>query len=152
MLNWFKHKAEDYFTLHEKQIIAAAIQQAELQTSGEVRVFVESKCTYVNAIDRAKELFDRLDMHKTAEKNAVIVYVALKHKQVAIYADEGIYKKTGINFWNIELKEMIYHFKNEHIVDGITKVVEHIGEALKSHFPFQKDDVNELPNDVVFGK
>ncbi len=152
MFRLFKHKAEDYFTLHEKQVIAHAIQQAEMQTSGEVRVFVESKCNYVNAIDRAKEVFDKLDMHKTKEKNAVIVYVALKHKQVAIYADEGIYTKTGVQFWNDELKIMIQYFKQENIVDGITKVVDHIGDALKSHFPFQKDDVNELPNDVVFGK
>jgi uncharacterized membrane protein len=152
MLKWFKHKAEDYFTLQEKQVIAHAIQQAELQTSGEIRVFVESKCNYVNAIVRAKEVFDKLDMHKTEAKNAVIVYVALKHKQLAIYADEGIYQKTGVQFWNNELQVMIHHFKNENVVDGITKVVEHIGEALKTHFPYQKNDVNELPNDIVFGK
>ena len=152
MFNWFKHKAEDYFSLQEKQMIAHAIQQAELQTSGEVRVFVESKCNYVNAIDRAKEIFDKLNMHKTENKNAVIVYVALKHKQLAIFADDGIYKKTGVQFWNDELNLMIDYFKNENIVDGITKVVEHIGEALKTHFPFQRNDTNELPNDVVFGK
>lgn len=152
MFNWFKHKAEDYFSLQEKQMIAHAIQQAELQTSGEVRVFVESKCNYVNAIDRAKEIFDKLNMHKTENKNAVIVYVALKHKQLAIFADDGIYKKTGVQFWNDELNLMIDYFKKENIVDGITKVVEHIGEALKTHFPFQKNDTNELPNDVVFGK
>lgn len=152
MFKWFKHKAEDYFTLQEKQAIAHAIQQAELQTSGEIRVFVESKCNYVNAIDRAKEVFDKLDMHKTEAKNAVIVYVALKHKQLAIYADEGIYQKTGVQFWNDELNVMIDHFKKENVVDGITKVVGHIGAALITHFPYQKDDVNELPNDVVFGK
>lgn len=152
MFNWFKHKAEDYFSLQEKQAIAHAVQQAELQTSGEIRVFVESKCNYVNAIDRAMELFDRLDMHKTTARNAVIIYVALKHKQVAIYADEGIYQKTGVEFWNEELNQMIQHFKNENVVDGITKVVEHIGEALKTHFPYHKDDINELPNNIVFGQ
>ena len=83
MFNWFKKKAEDYFAPHEKQVIVDAIKQAEKQTSGEVRVFIESKCEYVNAIDRAKELFGQLDMHKTEERNAVIVYVALKHHQVA---------------------------------------------------------------------
>ena len=77
MFNWFKHKAEDYFTIVEKEAISNAVTQAELQTSGEVRVYVESKCSYVNAIDRAKEIFDKLDLHKTAEKNAVIIYVAI---------------------------------------------------------------------------
>ena len=77
MFNWFRNKAEDYFTPHQKSVIVAAIKQAEKQTSGEVRVFIESKCSYVNAIDRAKELFEKLDMHKTEERNAVIVVFAL---------------------------------------------------------------------------
>ncbi|MBS4042978.1 MAG: TPM domain-containing protein [Chitinophagaceae bacterium] len=152
MFKWLKHKAEDYFSIQEKQTIAHAIHQVELQTSGEVRVYVESKCRYVDAMDRAKEIFDKLDMHKTEAKNAVLVYVAIKDRQVAIYADEGIYKKMGIQFWNNELQLMIQNFKNEHIVEGIIKVIHDLGTALTTHFPYQKDDINELPNEVVFGK
>ncbi len=151
MLHWFK-KAEDYFNPHEKQIIVDAIKHAEKQTSGEVRVFIESKCSYVKAIDRAIELFERLDMHKTAERNAVIVYVALIDRQLAIYADAGIYEKVGQEFWNDQLKLMLEHFNREDYVDGIATVVIEIGEALRTHFPHQKNDVNELPDDIVFGK
>ena len=152
MFNWFKHKAEDYFTIVEKEAISNAVTQAELQTSGEVRVYVESKCSYVNAIDRAKEIFDKLDLHKTAEKNAVIVYVAIKHRQLAVFADEGIYKKTTPDFWNKQIQNMIAHFNKENIAEGIITVVLQIGEALKEHFPYQSNDTNELPNVVVFGK
>ena len=151
MFNFFK-KEEDYFTLHEKQLIADAIKNAEQQTSGEIRVFVEKKCNYVNAIDRAKEIFDKLDMHKTAEKNAVIVYVAFKHRQLAIFADEGIYQKVGKEFWDNQVKTMISHFSNNNVIEGITSVIQKIGEALKENFPYQKNDTNELPNDVVFGR
>lgn len=151
MFNWFK-KAEDYFTLAEKKQITTAIKQAENQTSGEVRVFVESKCRFVNAIDRAKELFDQLDMHKTENANAVLVYVALKDRQLAVFADDGIYQKTGANFWSDKVKEMITHFNKESFANGIAEVVLKIGEALRLHFPYQKNDTNELPDDVVFGK
>ena len=152
MFHWFKKKAEDYFAPKEKQIIVDAIKQAEKQTSGEVRVFVESKCEYVNAIDRAKELFEKLDMHKTEERNAVIVYVALKHRQLAVFADAGIYEKTGAKFWNDNVQLMLTHFNKEDYVDGIATVVKKIGEALYQHFPYQKNDLNELPDDIVFGK
>ena len=152
MFHWFKKKAEDYFAPNEKQIIVDAIKQAEKQTSGEVRVFVESKCEYVNAIDRAKELFEKLDMHKTEERNAVIVYVALKHRQLAVFADAGIYEKTGAKFWNDNVQLMLTHFNKEDYVDGIATVVKKIGEALYQHFPYQKNDLNELPDDIVFGK
>lgn len=152
MFNWFRSKAEDYFTPHQKKIIVDAIKKAERQTSGEVRVFIESKCQYVNAIDRAKELFEKLDMHKTEERNAVIVYVALKHRQLAIFADVGIYRKTGAKFWNDNVLSMLNHFNKEDYVEGIETVVTEIGEALQTHFPYQKNDVNELPDDIVFGK
>ena len=152
MFNLFKKKAEDYFAPHEKQVIIAAIKQAEKQTSGEVRVFIESKCNYVNAIDRAKELFDKLDMYKTVDRNAVIVYVALKHRQLAIYADDGIYLKTGKEFWGSQLQLMLSHFNKEHYVDGIATVVTQIGAALQQHFPYEKNDENELPDDIVFGE
>jgi uncharacterized membrane protein len=152
MFNWFRNKAEDYFTSHQKDVILAAIKQAEKQTSGEVRVFIESKCSYVNAIDRAKELFEKLDMHKTEERNAVIVYVALKHRQLAIFGDAGIYEKVGQKFWDEQLKQMLQHFNREDFVEGIATVVSEIGEALHQHFPYQKNDVNELPDDIVFGK
>jgi uncharacterized membrane protein len=152
MFNWFRNNAEDYFTPHQKSVIVAAVKQAEKQTSGEVRVFIESKCSYVNAIDRAKELFDKLDMHKTEERNAVIVYVAIKHRQLAIFGDAGIYEKVGQKFWDEQLKEMLQYFNREDFVEGIATVVSEIGEALHQHFPYQKNDVNELPDDIVFGK
>lgn len=152
MFHWFRHKAEDYFTAHQKAIIVNAIKEAELKTSGEVRVFIESKCQYVNAIDRAIDLFEKLDMHKTEERNAVIVYIALKHRQLAIYGDEGIYKKTGIEFWKTQLNNMLSHFNKQDYVEGIAAVVKEIGKALQTHFPYQKNDINELPDDIVFGK
>jgi uncharacterized membrane protein len=152
MFNLLKKKAEDYFAPHEKQVIVAAIKQAEKQTSGEIRVFIESKCLYVNAIDRAKELFDELDMYKTANKNAVIVYVALKHRQLAIFADDGIYEKTGKKFWQHQLQLMLQHFGQEDFVEGIAGIVKEIGNALQTHFPYQKNDVNELLDDIVFGE
>lgn len=152
MFNWFRNNAEDYFTPHQKSVIVAAVKQAEKQTSGEVRVFIESKCSYVNAIDRAKELFDKLDMHKTEERNAVIVYVAIKHRQLAIFGDAGIYEKVGQKFWDEQLKQMLQYFNREDFVEGIATVVSEIGEALHQHFPYQKNDVNELPDDIVFGK
>lgn len=152
MLHWFKRKAEDFFTIQEKQTIVAAIKKAETMTSGEIRVFIESKCSFVKAIDRAIELFDKLDMHKTEERNGVLVYIALKHRQLAIFADEGIYNKLGANYWQKELDNLIHHFKKDDYAQGIANVVLEIGETLQQHFPYDdRGDVNELSDDIVFG-
>ena len=151
MFSFFKKK--NFFTAEEQQLIIDAIQNAERMTSGEVRVFVESKCSYMDAIDRAAELFFQLEMQKTDDRNAVLVYVAMKDRQLAVFGDEGIHKKVGNDYWNNEVHKMISNFNRENYATGISEVVKDIGEALTKNFPFNNDtDKNELPDDIVFGK
>lgn len=152
MLNFFKKKAADFFTAEEKEMISAAIKAAEKNTSGEVRIFVESKCKFVHAVDRAEEIFAQLNMHATEQRNAVLIYVALKDKQLAVYGDKGIHEKVGTAFWNEEVKQMIQFFNKENYAQGIATVAQQIGDALAFHFPYCKvTDENELPDDIVFG-
>lgn len=153
MLNFLKKKESEFFSEEEKNLIVSAIKSAELRTSGEVRVYVESKCEYVDALDRAIELFGSLKMYETAERNAVLVYVALKDRQLAIFGDEGIHSKVGTAFWNDEVKQMLSEFNKDHYAFGISKVVADIGEVLVKYFPYNKDsDKNELSDDIVFGR
>lgn len=149
----FLFKKKEFFTDEEKQLIVEAVQNAERRTSGEIRVFVEHRCRYVNAIDRAIEIFENLQMHKTQLRNAVLVYVAIKDRQLAVFGDEGIHKKVGNEYWANEVVKMIHAFNRENIAQGIAQCVKNIGEALCTHFPYDKDtDKNELPDDIVFGK
>ena len=151
MFSFFKKK--NFFTTEEQQLIIDAIHNAERMTSGEVRVFVESKCSYMDAIDRAAELFFQLEMQKTNDRNAVLVYVAMKDRQLAVFGDEGIHNKVGNEYWSTEVKKMISNFNRENYAAGIAEVVKDIGTALTKNFPFNNDtDKNELPDDIVFGK
>lgn len=153
MFSLFRKKAVDFFSKEEKEKILAAIKNTELSTSGEVRVFVENHCTFVDAVDRAVEVFYSLKMQETTHRNATLVYVALKDKQLAVFGDEGIYSKTGKNFWNNAVRNMLQYFNKENYADGIADVVKKIGDALAHHFPYEADtDKNELPDDIVFGK
>ena len=148
---WQKRK--EFFTAEEKLGIVEALRNAEHMTSGEVRVFVESRCSYMDAIDRAAELFFKLEMDETDDRNAVLVYVAIKDRQLAVFGDEGIHKKVGGEFWNSEVQKMIISFNNDNYAEGIKEVVIDIGDALTKHFPYNNDtDKNELPDDIVFGK
>jgi uncharacterized membrane protein len=148
---WQKRK--EFFTAEEKNRIVEAIRNAERMTSGEVRVFVESRCSYIDAIDRAAELFYNLQMDETDDRNAVLLYIAMKDHQLAVFGDEGIHKKVGDTYWNAEVQKMISSFNKENYADGIKEAVTDIGEALTKHFPYNNDtDKNELPDDIVFGK
>jgi uncharacterized membrane protein len=144
---------KEFFTAEEKEGIVEAVQKAEQRTSGEVRVFVERRCRYVNAIDRAVEIFENLQMYKTELRNAVLVYVAVKDRQLAVFGDEGIHKKVGDEYWANQVVKMINTFNRDNIAEGICQCVKDIGEALCTHFPYDKDtDKNELPDDIIFGR
>jgi uncharacterized membrane protein len=146
-------KQTEFFTQAEKECIIDTIRAAEQRTSGEIRIFVESRCRFVNAIDRAQEIFLDLGMYKTAERNGTLVYVAVKDKQAAVFGDEGIHQKVGQKYWEEEVNKMLVFFKEAHLGDGICQVVTDIGEALNFYFPYNEStDKNELPDDIVFGK
>ncbi len=147
----FSRKSE-FFSADEKKKIVEAIQEAELTTSGEVRVFIESRCRFVDPLDRAAELFWQLKMDYTQDHNAVLVYVAVRDHQFAVLADQGIHQKVGNEFWNKEVQAMKRHFKENHYADAVIQVVKDVGIALQHHFPFNRDtDKNELPDDIIFG-
>lgn len=153
MFSIFK-KNKSLLSPEDQELIVTAIKEAERTTSGEVRVFFESKCSYVDAMDRAKEIFFKLKMEKTVFKNGVLIYVALTDRQMAIFGDEGIYLKSGgQNYWEDILIELKISFKNEAIAEGVSKAALKIGRTLSEHFPYDEiSDKNELPDDIIFGK
>lgn len=151
MLSIFKRK--DFFSPQERARIIDAIRVAEMQTSGEIRLFVESRCRYLDPVDRATEIFWGLKMDHTVERNGVLIYVAVRDHQLAVIGDEGIHQRVGSSFWDNEVRRMLKHFQHKEYVEGIVAIVEDIGIALKTNFPYvSSTDKNELPDDIVFGK
>lgn len=149
----FPSRIKHFFTPEENQRIVSAIRESEKLTSGEVRVYVESHCRFMDPVDRAIELFYGLKMEKTEQRNGVIVYIAIRDHQLAIYGDEGIHQRVGEAFWKAEVRHMLHAFSAANQADGIVQVVKNIGEALCKHFPYMAEtDRNELPDEIVFGK
>jgi uncharacterized membrane protein len=104
-------------------------------------------------LDRATEVFATLKMEQTAARNGVLVYVALRDRQLAIFGDRGIHEKVGQAFWTEQVRTILSHFNRSDYAGGIADVVTGIGEALRRHFPYDREnDENELPDDIVFGK
>ena len=144
-------RASDLFTPEERKRIIQAIEAAEMNTSGEIRVHVE--VSYNGALlDRAATVFARLGMHKTALRNGVLFYLAVKKRQFAVIGDAGINKVVPPAFWDEIRSVMEGHFKNSEFGEGLSKGIIMTGEQLKKHFPYKTGDVNELPNEISFGK
>ena len=143
-------KVEDFLSNAEEKEVVEAIRLAEKNTSGEIRVHIEKETT-IAPLERAIAVFDELKMTETKDRNGVIIYVAVKSKQFAIYGDKGINEVVEPDFWNSTKDVMQNHFvKGENklaLVNGIKKA----GEQLKTYFPFQDDDTDELSNEISKG-
>lgn len=138
-----------FFTKEEQQKIVAAIKEAELNTSGEIRVHIENHCKE-EALERAAELFYDLKMNHTAARNGILFYLAVKDRKFAIIGDEGINKEVEHDFWNDIKDEMISNFKENKFAEGLIAGILKCGDKLKEYFPYQNDDINELSDEISF--
>ncbi|MGD2035470.1 MAG: TPM domain-containing protein [Bacteroidales bacterium] len=143
--------AEQLFTKEEKDRVLEAIRSAEKNTSGEIRVHLENKCSE-DVLDRASFLFGKLNMHKTEKRNGVLFYIAVQDKKFAILGDGGINDVTPDDFWDSIKEIMASFFREGKFSEGLAKGIEMAGNALQEYFPYQADDVNELDDDISFGK
>jgi len=143
--------ASKFFTTDQKQQIVGAIKNAELNTSGEIRVHIENHCKK-EVLDRAAVVFASLKMHKTKLRNGVLFYLAIKDHKFAILGDGGINAVIPDDFWDNTKEMMQQKFKEGEFTEGLSSGIKMAGEHLKTHFPYQSDDVNELDDDISFGE
>jgi uncharacterized membrane protein len=134
--------------------IVEAIKAAENSTTGEIRVFMEHHCEFMDPLDRAKEIFVRLKMHNTDAHNAILIYVALTDRQFALFGDTVIYEKAGgAEFWAKAADKLTGHLMKNEIAEGLANCILELGTALKAHFPTAPgQNKNQLPDEIVFGK
>jgi len=142
-------KASEFFTREQQAQIRAAVKEAEQDTSGEIRVHIETSLS-CDVLDRAAWIFKKIGMHKTESRNGVLFYLAVANKKFAVIGDWGINRKVPGDFWDETKKIVEKHFREEKYSDGLAEGILMIGQQLKEHFPHQKDDVNELPNEISY--
>lgn len=135
----------------QEQSLVDAIAAAELKTSGEIRIHLEKTTGKLSAEERAKQWFGKLEMHKTAEKNGVLFYLAIEDRKLALWAGEGIHAKVPTDFWQRIVDLIIAEFKVGHFSEGLIAGVQETGKALGEFFPRQDDDVDELSNEISKG-
>jgi uncharacterized membrane protein len=142
--------AQPFFNQREQELIVNAIQEAEKNTSGEIRVHIDRNCQG-DVLDQAAYWFGKLKMHQTEQRNGVLFYLATEDRKFAILGDGGINAKVPANFWDNIKSMMQDKFKNGEFTQGLIDGVLASGMQLKTHFPYQSDDVNELSDDISFG-
>ena len=136
----------------QEESLVAAIKQAELRTSGEIRLHLETKCPTPEPLDRAAQVFAELKMHQTKLRNGVLFYLAWQSRQFAVVGDAGINSTVPDEFWESVKETVVGHFRQEQYVLGLERGIKLVGEQLHQFFPYDAaNDVNELDDTISYG-
>ena len=144
-------RTREFLSKLEHDQIVKAIRETESKTSGEIRVYVQRGKLHADPMTTAQKKFHQLGMHKTHERNAVLIFVAPRTHKFAVVGDKAIHEKCGDEFWQRIIDGMRTHFQNEKFSHAIIEAIEEIGKVVAAHFPKRSTSVNELPDDVVQG-
>lgn len=143
--------SQQFLTDADCQAVVSAIEKAELQCSGEIRVHIDHHCGK-NVLDRAAQVFAQLKMHKTRDRNGVLFYIAGDDRKFAVIGDKGINARVPAGFWNDVCHIVEELFRQGLFAAGLCKGIEICGQKLSEFFPYRTDDINELPDEISFGK
>ncbi|HRW70400.1 MAG: TPM domain-containing protein [Lentimicrobium sp.] len=144
------NSAKNFFTREQQEDIKQAILDAELDTSGEIRIHIENKVKG-DILKRAAAIFQLLEMDKTEQRNGVLFYLSIQNRSFAIIGDEGINAVVPENFWENTKQILINHFREGQFAEGIIEGIHEAGKQLKKHFPYTSSDINELSDEISFG-
>ena len=142
-------RTREFLSKLEHDRIVQEIGEAESKTSGEIRVLIERGKLKSDPLEAAQSKFHRLGMHKTRERNAVLIFVAPRVHKLAVVGDNAIHEKCGDEFWQRVVERMRMRFQSEKFSDALVEAIEEIGTVLENHFPRSPADTNELPDDVI---
>ena len=141
--------ARNFFVKEQQQMLVNAIVSAELKTSGEIRLHINNFC-FGNELKAAQKVFNKLSMHKTNERNGVLIYISVLSRKIAVFGDEGIHQKLGNAFWQVVVDNLIIKFRQNKKAEALSECILELGEQLGKYFPRNSNDVNELPNTISY--
>ncbi len=126
-----------------------AIQEAEKETSGEIRVHLVRKAKR-DMEEHAKEIFEKIGMIKTQARNGVLIFFAAEDRQFVILGDAGIHEKVPAGFWQEIAQLMEGYFHKDQFAEGMTEAISRIGRELKCYFSHTDADRNELSDKISY--
>lgn len=141
----------DYISEPDEKAIIEAIRQGENRTSGEIRLHIEMNCPLDNPYDRALQVFEKLEMHKTELANGILIYLAIEDHKLVVCGDKGINDIVGEDYWKNTVDLMVSYFKKEDYKGGLIQGITEVSHKLKEHFPYESGDTNELSDDISKG-
>ncbi|WP_294271404.1 TPM domain-containing protein [uncultured Chryseobacterium sp.] len=140
---------KSFLTHQQIASLAEAIQSAEEHSTGEIRVHIDSN-TETRDAETAFEVFRRLCMNNTADRNAVLFHVNFENKYLTIIGDIGIHEKVKQSYWDQLHDYITGEFAKGNYYKALESAILKTGLELKRHFPVTGENPNQLSNEITF--
>ncbi len=118
----------------DQQRVREALRQAELRTTGHIRVSV-APLFWGDVHKAAEKAFVRLGMTETPHRNAVLFFVAPARRKLVVLGDSGIHETVGQQFWHDVVRLVLDHFRAGEFTGGLIKGIDAAADRLATHFP-----------------
>ncbi|EJL71011.1 TPM domain-containing protein [Chryseobacterium populi] len=139
----------NFLTNQQIAALVEAIQAAEKHSTGEIRVHIDSTTENHNA-ETAFEVFKKLCMNNTADRNAVLFHVNFEQKYLTIIGDVGIHEKVYQSFWDHLHDYITSEFAKGNYFKALKSAILETGIELKKYFPVKGENPNQLSNEITF--
>jgi uncharacterized membrane protein len=136
-------------TPEEQNRLLDKIARIEKRSSGEVRIHVTGR-RVKDPLETARSTFTSLGMTRTKRRNGVLVFLSLPSRRFAIVGDQGIDQVTPADYWGRLRDTLAEHFAAGSYCQGLLEIMDRVESVLVEHFPYEKGDVDELPDDISY--
>lgn len=146
-LKWYDVSAQ---MLAVAQLVAIVAALAVLWAFPAIRIhFVPLGQRYRNAHDNAVKQFLGRNIHVTAARTGVLLFVSMAERYAEVVADAGINARVPQETWDGVVAMLMKHAKRRQVAEGFVEAIGMVGALLAEHFPAGAQDLNELDDHVV---
>ena len=97
----------------------------------------------------AIEQFVAQNLHTTAGRTGVLIFISVAERHAEIVADAAIEARVPKGTWQVIVTRLTAAFAAGRPVEGFIAAVEEVGGHLAAHFPPGSCDMNELPDHLI---
>lgn len=88
-------------------------------------------------------------LYKTENENGILLYISVLEKKIWILGDRGINEKIDQQVWDSVVTDLTAGIRSGNRCESICAAVQRVGDILQQHFPYHRDDRDELHNLII---
>lgn len=113
------------------------------------RLFLSGREVEEEVEEAAITAFFSEGLYRTRQQNGILLFVSVLERKVWILGDRGINERIDPHGWDAIVDELSAGIKDGRQGEALCLAIDRVGEMLRTHFPYQRNDTDELHNLII---